>query len=83
MLNIFSVRDAAVEAYMQPFFAPTKGAAIRSLTEAVNDPKHEFFKHAADYGLYFLGSYDDATGLIVVHGPPSHVIECRDLITKA
>lgn len=82
ILKIFSVFDSAVSAYLQPFFSPTTGAAIRSLTEACNDPKHEFYKHAKDYTLHLLGDYDDASG-VITSGPPLHIISCVELIQKA
>lgn len=69
ILKIFSVRDNAVDAFLQPFFSPTHGSAIRSLTEVVNDENHTFHKHAADYSLYLLGEFDDATGVITVSDP--------------
>ena len=37
MLRVYSVFDVKSEAYGTPFFCPTKGLAIRSFTEAVND----------------------------------------------
>ena len=61
-LEIFSVYDGAVKAYLQPFFSRSKGEAIRSFTDAVNDEKSQFNKHAADYCLVYLGAYDDAVG---------------------
>lgn len=82
IMKIFSVHDAAVGGYMQPFFSPTTGSAIRSLTEAVNDPKHDFHKHSKDYSLWLLGDYDDTTGVISA-GPPIHVLACMDLLNKA
>lgn len=83
IMKIFAVRDSAVEAFMQPFFSPSMGAAIRSLTEATNDPKHEFAKHAKDYSLYILGDFDDASGIVTSGGPPVHIVACSDLINKA
>lgn len=79
--KIFSVRDNAVEAYMQPFFAATTASALRSLKEAVNDPKHEFHKHAADYTLWDLGEFDDTSGMLA-YSPsgPLRVISCVDLL---
>lgn len=31
-LNVYSVFDAKVEAFLQPFFMPARGAAIRAFT---------------------------------------------------
>lgn len=69
ILNMYSVKDKAVDAYLQPFFAPSLGSAIRSVSDAVNDTQHQFSKHITDYTLWHLGTFDDATGLIVSDGP--------------
>lgn len=80
-LTMFSVRDAKVEAFLQPFFAPTSGSAIRSLSDAVNDPKHDFFKHVNDYSLWIVGTWDDATGTVVPENPPKALLNCVELVT--
>ena len=49
--KIFSVYDSKVEAYLQPFFMQTRGAAVRAITELVADPKHQFGKYPMDYTL--------------------------------
>lgn len=81
-LAIFSVYDVKVGAFMQPFFSPTTGAALRSLTDAVNDPKHEFSKHVEDYTLFRLGEWDDTSGLFE-SGPPDSVVTCRELVNSS
>lgn len=82
IMKIFAVHDSAVSAYLQPFFAPTMGSAIRSLTEAVNDANHQFSKHAKDYSLFILGDFDDASGLVTSGGPPVHIVACSELVNK-
>lgn len=62
--QIFTVYDAATEAFLQPFFAPTVGAALRIFGEACDDPNHQFVKHAGDYTLFHIGVYDDASAAI-------------------
>lgn len=69
ILKIYAVRDNQVEAFLQPFFSPTMGSAIRSLTEVVNDTQHTFSKHATDYSLYALGDFDDTSGIITPFDP--------------
>jgi len=78
--KIFSVRDSQVEAFLQPFFSPTTGSAIRSIAEVVNDPQHTFNKHAADYALYHLGDFDDTTGAITPNPIPQVVNALIDLL---
>lgn len=62
-LLIFSVYDKAVQAYLQPFYARSKGEALRQFTDACNDQGHQFAKHAADYTLVQFGEFDDASGM--------------------
>lgn len=84
MLNVYAVRDSAVEAFLQPFFSPTHGAAIRSLTDAANDPKHPFFTGAKYYSLYHLGTFDDLTGILERNDSPAqHIVDVLQLINKA
>jgi len=59
--KIYTVFDAKAEAYLLPFMLPTKGLAIRSFSELVNDPNHNFGKYPEDYTLFECGAYDDST----------------------
>lgn len=63
-LEIFSVYDSKVEAYLQPFFLRAKGEAVRAFEETVNDPATKFNKYPADYTLFRVGQYDDRTGTV-------------------
>lgn len=82
-LRVFSVLDKAVSAYLQPFFAPTVGAAIRSFGDVVNDPSHQFAKHVDDYVLYDLGEFDDSTGFLIPRQEPERVIDGRNMLRSA
>lgn len=62
----YSVFDEKAAAYLQPFFAPTRGLAIRSFADAVNDPAHAFHKHLADYTLFEVGEFDQNLGTFAV-----------------
>lgn len=62
-LFVFSVLDMAVKAYMQPFYCRSHGEAVRSFTDAVNDPKGQFGRHSTDYILMHHGLFDDQNGL--------------------
>lgn len=56
---IFTIYDSKAETYMDPFCAKTKGEAVRMFTDTCNDPNHQFYRHAEDYTLFHLGTYDD------------------------
>lgn len=60
--KVFTVFDSAASAYLQPFFAQTKGLAIRYFTDAVNNEKHDFNRYADSYTLFELGEFDDVSG---------------------
>ena len=66
-LLVYSIYDSKAEAYLRPFFVPTKGLAIRSVTEGLADPHSSLAKHVADYTLFEIGEYDDATGVVTMH----------------
>lgn len=71
MLKVFSVYDKAAEAFLQPFFAPTVGIAIRNFRTAANQEDHQFHRHADDYTLFELGEFDESTGKLEPSTPHS------------
>lgn len=76
----FCVRDNVVNAYMPPFFARSKGEAIRSFTDAVNDPNHQFSKHSADYSLYLLAQFDDVAGTVLGLPEPERIVGATEVL---
>lgn len=82
ILKIYSVRDNVAEAYLQPFFSVNTGSAVRSLTEVVNDPSHQFAKNASDYSLWYLADFDDSVGLITVSADPTRILNLVELQKK-
>lgn len=77
--QVFSVYDKAVAAYLQPFFSRSRGEALRSFTDACNDPKSNFGRYALDYSLVYLGEFDDISG--VFDGTdPQRVIGANEVI---
>lgn len=73
ILKMFSIYDAKAEAFSQPFFVPTKGLAIRSFTDAANDPKTNIHLYPEDYTLFELGEFDDAKALFVPLSTPNPI----------
>lgn len=61
-LNIYSIYDKAVQAYMRPFFLQADSAAKRAFGDLVVDADHEISKHPEDYALFRIGEFDDGTG---------------------
>jgi len=81
-LFVFTVLDNAVGAYLPPFYARSRGEAIRSFTEAANAPDHNFKKNSRDYVLYELGSFDDVSGMFDT-GEPDRVLAAAECFIDA
>lgn len=62
-VKVFAIYDSKVEAYMQPFFSAAIGSAIRVVVDSAR-PDTLFGAHPADFTLFHIGEYDDATGTL-------------------
>jgi len=69
-MEIFTVYDSKAEAYLQPFFLKTKALALREITDAANNPEHQFGKYPEDYVLFHLGQYDEDKGMFTQDEAP-------------
>lgn len=71
----YSLFDKAINAFLNPLVFNTDGEAIRWFTTIVNKegPDNAIYHHHRDYSLYFLGTFDDASGEF--SGPPTRLIE--------
>lgn len=64
ILNMFAVFDVKSDAYLTPFFFPTRGQAVRAFKDLANDPNTTIGRHPEDYKLVHLAEYDDSTGAV-------------------
>lgn len=69
LMKVFSVRDMKAEAFLQPFFCPTQGSALRAFGDACAKQDSPFYVHPNDYVLYEIGTYDDSSAVIVSENP--------------
>jgi len=74
MKVLVALYDRATEAYAPVMTVHTKGEAIRSFRQAVNDRDTPINKNPTDYELYKVGDYDDEHGTIT---------PCMELIGRA
>lgn len=61
---MFSIYDSKTQAYSNPFYAPTPGAAIRTFGDAAKDPQSLISQHPVDFHLFQIGVWDDQTGIV-------------------
>lgn len=80
-LQVFSIRDRAVDAFMRPFFAQSVSAAIRSFTDMLGESESPAAKHPEDYDLFHLGAFDESSGLFET-GVPHQVAIGKDCVRK-
>lgn len=59
--DVFAVHDCKAEAFLPPFILPNENMAKRVFADCVNSDKHQFGANPADYTLFRLGQYDDAS----------------------
>lgn len=78
-LRVYSIRDAKAEVYNQPWFAKTHGEAERNFAQLARDPKSMVGQFPEDYDLYFIGSYNDQTGVIDALETPQHIAKAISL----
>lgn len=76
-LTPFSIRKR--KAILTPTFFRSKGEALRSVGDAVNDPKSDLGRHAGDYILFRIGGYDATSG-VLAGMPLEPVVSLSDLI---
>lgn len=66
-----TVKDVKVEAYFPPFSVRTKGEAIRSFSDEINNnPDSLIGKHPSDYILFVVGEFDEQTGKLIAYDAP-------------
>lgn len=78
-LKIYAIHDDKMQAFSRPLFFQNHGTAIRSFSDAIQDPKSDYARHPSDYRLYCLGEYDDNTGIIVSLSQPEYVVHAIEL----
>lgn len=74
-LRVYSIRDSKAEIFNQPFFQKTDAEAQRSFAQLTRDGKSTINQFPEDFDLYFLGTYDDQTGVIKTLDTPKHMLK--------
>jgi len=78
-LRCYSIFDRKALSYHMPYYAPTDNAAVRTLSDAVADTNNSLGRHPNDYVLYYVGDFDDQTGVYTPVAPLVHVIDAIHL----
>lgn len=81
--KVFSIRDTKAEVFNPPFFKSTHGEAERDFRSLCNDPKSMPNKYPDDFELYYVGDFDDQTGLMSPTSVVQSVIHAKNCIPTA
>lgn len=68
-LTLFSIYDSKAQSFAAPFPAANKGAAIRTVVDAIKDGDSLLARHPADFSLFWVGEFDQDEGLIGAVSP--------------
>lgn len=79
VLQCYSVHDKAVGAFMPPFYAKSRGEAMRMFIDACSDANSNLSKHPADYVLFQCGEFEDGTGIFSSR-EPERVISSLEVV---
>lgn len=63
--NVYSVFDSKLATFDRPFYMLSDASAIRSFSDAVNEPNEltrHWHRHPEDYSLFHLGKFNDLVG---------------------
>lgn len=72
MNQIYALKDKKAETFLNPFVAKNSAVATRILKELTQNPETALFKNPEDYSLWWIGSYNEDTGVII----PIKTLEC-------
>lgn len=75
--ELYSVKDTKV-GFARPFHQVNRDQALRSFKWLREDENSDINKAPGDYELWFVGYFDDATG-IISGGQPEYITNGRDV----
>lgn len=77
----YTIFDVKAMAYSPPFFQLTDGLAQRLLQDLVHDQTTSMARHPSDFVLYFVGTFDDQSGILAPVQPIQHVVDAAQLVS--
>lgn len=68
ILRVFAVFDVKAKYFMQPFVMKTSAEAVRVFGDMCQNAQNPLGRHPADYTLFEIGQYDDASAMFTQDG---------------
>lgn len=82
MIQLYSLFDKKASCFSRPFFVAHVAEATRSVQIGLESKDVMFAKYPADFALYLMGTFDEATGFLTppASGMPQFTIEIAALV---
>lgn len=80
LVHAYTIYDCKALIYSPPFFAGTHGLATRMVADAANDLSSNLGRHPADFTLYCIGTFDDASSRLLPFDVREHVSDVLPLV---
>lgn len=81
LINAYTIFDVKAEIHHKPFFFIADGEAARAFSDLANDATTSVGRHPADYTLYRIGTFDDASGLLMAD-QRVHIAHATSLLVR-
>lgn len=65
--KVFTVYDSKGEFYFKPFFARSRGEALRSINDLLSDKDSQFSLYPGDYTFFEIGQFDDSNASFQIY----------------
>jgi hypothetical protein len=79
--EVYAIRDSKAEMFHPPFLQKAKGEAERTFKQLANDPQTSVGSFPEDYDLYYVGKFDDNSGLYSLLDSPKHQLKAINVLT--
>lgn len=79
LTELYTIYDSKALIYNKPFHQQNEAVALRTASDLANDPNSECCKHAEDYVLFYLGTYDDQTTEMNLQTAPKSIARFHEL----
>lgn len=73
-IKVLAMYDEKAEAYGPLLCAPTRGIALRTLSDALSRSNSPLAQYPEDHKLYELGEFDEVAGRIVAYDQPVFIV---------
>lgn len=80
-LNLYSVQDIKSKTYQLPVASHNHETAIRTFGEFLRNPNNPASKYPQDFRLFYIGCFDDDTGIMEPAVPLEQIIDGQSFET--